>query len=270
MGIDQRSSDRCSLQQTEIKRGRSGQAGSQRRTGCYDVFSDFRVAVQGEIAETNALEIAAAPTLFVREKIPLAGHRAGGTRGRPGCPKREIIGEIKKMPGGMVGRWQMTLQPQQLRNFHFRRNRTADIAKHVVMGVIDQAGFGGRAMVHPHDHVAARVARRGDRQRMAAAVEHHQRAGCVEADSFDSGRRKGGFRHRRAHRGDTRCPDVGRRLLDDTTCLMPGRDRMSCRCEQHSLLVEYTGARARCSNIDTDERLLHSSPIHDPRKPAQL
>ena len=172
------------------------------------------------------------------------------------------------MPGRMIGRWQVPLQPKQLGNFHFRRNRATDIAKNVVMRVIDQAGLGGRAMVHPHDHVTAWVARRADRQRIAAGVEHHERAGCIETDAFDGGSRKCCLRHRRPHRGDTRRPDIGRRLFDDVACLMPDRDRMSRRRQQHSQLVEHTGARARCSNVDTDERLLHSSPIQDPREPT--
>ena len=58
------------------------------------------------------------------------------------------------MTGRMIGRRQVSLQPKQLWNFHFRRHRTADIAKHIVPRLVNPAGFGNRAMVHPNDDVS--------------------------------------------------------------------------------------------------------------------
>ena len=76
MGVDQRRADRRPRVQAEIARGRFGQAGAQRRAGCGDLLSDFCVAVRRDISKTDALEIAAAPALFVGEEIPFAGERA--------------------------------------------------------------------------------------------------------------------------------------------------------------------------------------------------
>ena len=36
--------------------------------------------------------------------------------------------------------------------------------------------------------------------------------------------------------------------------------------EQTSVLVKYSGARARCSDIDADEGLLHCNPVSDQRQ----
>ena len=126
------------------------------------------------------------------------------------------------------------------------------------MRVVDQTGFGNRAMVHPDDDVASRLARRADRQRIGASVEHHQRARRIEADALDGRRRNRCFRHRGADRGGARRPDFGRRLLDDAARLMPNRDRMPGGRQQRSLFVEHAGARARCPDVDTDEGLPHS------------
>ena len=160
VGVDQRRADRRSLEQAEIARGRFRQAGAQRRAGCDDLVSDFRVIVRGKIAKTDALEIAAAPALFVGEIIPFAGERAHRTRRRSGGAKRKIVGEIEEMTGRAIGRRQVPLQPKQFWNFHFRRDRAADIAKHVVLRLVDLAGFGDRAMIHPDDDIAPVVAGR--------------------------------------------------------------------------------------------------------------
>ena len=117
MGVDQRRADRRPLEQAEIARRGSGQAGAERRAGRDDLVSDFRIIVRGEIAKTDALEIAVAPALFVGEEIPFAGQRADRTQRRPGGAKRKIVGEIEEMAGRLVGRRQMPLQPQQLWEF---------------------------------------------------------------------------------------------------------------------------------------------------------
>src|SRR5229473_1431325 len=76
VSVDQRRADGRPLQQTEVARGRFGQTGAQRRAGRDDLLSDFCVAVRRDISKTDALEIAAAPALFVGEEIPFAGERA--------------------------------------------------------------------------------------------------------------------------------------------------------------------------------------------------
>src|SRR6476619_7574631 len=122
MRVDQRRTYRRALEQTEIVRGGLGQADSQRRAGCNDLVSDFRVVAGGEIAETDALEITVAPTPLVGQKIPFAGQRAYRTRRRSGGAERKVIGEIEEMTGRSIGRRQVPLQPKQLGNFHLGRD----------------------------------------------------------------------------------------------------------------------------------------------------
>src|SRR5260370_304384 len=72
----ERRADRRPLEQAEIACGRLGQADAQRRAGCDDLCSNFRVAVRGKVCKTDALEIAAAPAVLVGKEIPLTSERA--------------------------------------------------------------------------------------------------------------------------------------------------------------------------------------------------
>jgi len=77
MSVDQRRADRRPFEQAEIARGPTwSEADAQRRAGCDDLRSNFRVAVRGEVSKTDALEIAAAPAVLVGKEIPLASERA--------------------------------------------------------------------------------------------------------------------------------------------------------------------------------------------------
>ena len=242
------------------------QAGAQRRAGRDDLGSDFRVSIRRQIGKTDALEIAAAPALLMGQEIPLAGQGADRTRRRFRSAKRQIVGEVEEMTGLVVARRQMPLQPKQFWDFHFRRDRAADIAQHVVLCVVDFAGFGNRAVVHPDDDIAPVVAGATDRQRIGVRVEHHQRACRIEPEALDGGRRNRRLRHRGAD-GSRACgPDFGRRLFDHAAGLMPDRDRMPGGCQQTALLVKYSGARTRCSDVDADEGLPHCNPVQDQRK----
>ena len=165
-----------------------------------------------------------------------------------------------------IGRRQVPLQPKQFWNFHFRRDRAADIAQHLVLRLVHLARFGHRAMVHPDDDVPSLVAGAADRQRMGAGVEHHERAGRIKTQTLDGGRRNGGLRHRGANRGGACRPDLGRRLFDDAARLVPQRDRMPGGRQQGSVLVKHSGARARRSDVDADEGLLHCNPTTDQRQ----
>ncbi len=170
------------------------------------------------------------------------------------------------MPRCLIGRRKVPLQPKQFRNFHFRRNRAADIAEHVVLRLVDPAGLGNRAMIHPHDDISPDVAGSTDRQRVSGGIHDHKRAGRVETDAPDGGSRKSCFRRGRADRGRAGGPDLGRRLLGNAARLVPYRDRMAGARKQTSVLVKYPGARARCSDIDADEGLLHCNPASDQRQ----
>src|SRR5258708_15800949 len=151
MGGDQRRPDRRPLLQAEITRRRWRKAGAERRAGRDDLVSDFCVIVGCEIAKTDALEIAVAPALFVSEEIPFTSQRAYRAQRRSGVAKRQILGESEAITGPSITRRQMPLQPKQFWNLHFGGDRAADVAQHVVMGVINFTGFGDRAMVHPDD-----------------------------------------------------------------------------------------------------------------------
>src|SRR5258708_29710076 len=131
------------------------------------------------------------------------------------------------MPGRPVRRRKMPLEPKQLWDFHFRRDRTADIAEHVVLRLVDLAGFGNRAMIHPPDEIPPVVTGAAYRARTGDGLEHHERAGRIESEPPDRGRRNGRLRHRGADRSGAGGPDFRRRLFDDTTRLMPNRDRMA-------------------------------------------
>ena len=170
------------------------------------------------------------------------------------------------MTGRLIGRRQVPLQPKQFWNFHFRRDRTADIAKDVVLRLVDPAGLGNRAMVHPDDDISPFVAGCTDRQWVAGNVDDRKRAGRIETHTLDSRSGKRRFRHGCADRGGAGCPDLGRRLLDDAARFVPYRDRMPGGRQQTSVLVKYSGARARCSDVDADEGLLHCNPASDQRQ----
>jgi len=83
--------------------------------------------------------------------------------------KRKIIGKIEEMTGAAVGRRQVPLQPKQLGDFHFGRDRAADIPENVIQRIVNLTGFSYRSMVHPNDDIASLIARRADRERLAAA-----------------------------------------------------------------------------------------------------
>src|SRR4029077_13338468 len=136
-----------------------------------------------------ALEIAAAPALIVGEIIPFADDRAYRSRYRSGGAKREIVGKVEEMTRRPIGRRQMPLQPKQLWNFHFRRDRAADIAQHLVLRLVHLARLSHRAMVHPDDDVSPVVARTTPRRGLAAGVERHKRAGRIKTKTLDRGRR---------------------------------------------------------------------------------
>src|SRR6266446_6520921 len=99
------------------------------------------------------------------------------------------------MAGRIVSRRQMFLQPKKLRNLHFGRDGATDVTKNVVMRVVDKAGFGRGAMVHPDDHIAPFVARHADRQRIGTSVEYHEGASRIKTHTLDGRWRKRGLRH---------------------------------------------------------------------------
>jgi hypothetical protein len=115
-------------------------------------------------------------------------------------------------------------------------------------------------MIHPDDHVAPCLAGRADGERLCACVEHHQRAGGIEAYAAHSRRRQAGLSHRQPHRFGAGRPDLGRRLLDDVAGLVPDRDGMAGGRQQRTPFVEHAGPGTRCPDVDADEGLPHFDP----------
>ena len=129
-------------------------------------LSDFRVYCPRQDRQDRCARNSCRSSVVRGREIPLAGQRADRTRRRSGGAKRKIVGEVEEMTGRPVSRRQVPLQPKQFGNFHFRRDRAADIAEHVVLRLVDLTGFGDRAMIHPDDDISPLVAGRADRQRI--------------------------------------------------------------------------------------------------------
>ncbi len=257
MRIDQRGADRRPRVQAEIISGFLREPGSKRRARRDNPGSDPDVFVDHELFEADPLKIGRAPPPFVRQIIPLARHRARRARRRPRRAERQIIGQIEEVAGAVEACAEMAFQPEQLRDLHLRRNGAADIAQDVILSIVDQSRFRGRAMIHPDDDVAPVVAGCGHRHRRAALVQHHQRASRIEPDALHG---VGPYRRlgdRAAHRGRAGVPDIRRRLLDDVAGLVPDLNRMSRGRKQVSCLVEHPRARTGRSDIDADIGLPH-------------
>ena len=128
---------------------------------------------------------------------------------------------------------------------------------------VDLGGFLDRAVIHPDDGVALRLAGRRNGERAAGVVERDQRTSSVEADPGDVA---AGRRRRFAHRSAGRRPNVGRGMFDDFAGLAEDGDRAAGAGDQPACGVEYAGARARRADIDADEKPAHSNPASQPRE----
>src|SRR5260370_38257472 len=114
MRVDQRRAHRRPLAQPQLVRSGFVKACAQRRAGCDDLVSDLRIAVGGEIAKTDTLEIAFAPAPLVSQKIPFTGERANRTRRRSWGAERKIVGEFDEVTVRTIPRLQLPLQSKHL------------------------------------------------------------------------------------------------------------------------------------------------------------
>ena len=206
------------------RRRLGGEPAPERRPWRDDFGADARKARPAERLEPDAGEEVLRPAPLAREIEPLAGDRAGGAGERAGGAEGEEIGQIEEMAGGGEDARRVAGEPQQLGRLHFRRDGAADVAQRVVAAAVDQLRLFDRAMIHPDDDVAGRIAARPNRKRLAGRIEDDQRTGRVEADAADRLRLHAGRFDRRAHRGDGRRPDVGRGLFDNVAGLAPSGD----------------------------------------------
>ena len=124
-------------------------------------------------------------------------------------------------------------EPDELRRLHLRRQRAAEVAQNLMAGGVDPRGVLGRAVIHPHDHVAFGRAGGVDRQRLQALVERDERTGRGEAEAGESVARGGRDASTASRTASVdRAPDVGGRLLDDVAGLAPDRDRSPGAAEE--------------------------------------
>jgi hypothetical protein len=185
MGVDQAGADRHARQEAQRERCLRGQARTERGARFGDFAADPPAVVGEQVGEADPFEVLRAPAPLVGEIGPLACHRAR----RPSRASRraigQIVGKVEKVPGRVIRRRQRLLQPQQLRRLHFGRDDAADMAQHRIAGLGDAPGLADRAMIHPDDDVALRIARQADAEGLPRPVDHRERTGRVEADTLD-------------------------------------------------------------------------------------
>jgi hypothetical protein len=255
--VDQPGADRDARRQAERVRRIGGEPAPQRRPRRDDLGADAGEARPAERPQPDAGEEVLRPAPLARQIEPFAGNGAGGAGERAGGAEGEEIGEIETMAGGGEDARRVAGEPQQLGRLHFRRDGAPDIAQRVVAAAVDQLRLLDRAVIHPDDDVAGRIAARPDRKRLAGRIEDNQRTGRVEADAADRFRLHAGRFDRRAHRGHGRRPDVGRGLFDNVAGLAPGGDHPPRIGEQLPAQSENARTNAARSHVDADERLIH-------------
>ena len=252
VGVDEPRPDGRPGVQTHCGCGVLSQAAPEARPWRGDVRAEAGEAAGLKRAQAQAVEEFPRPAVFVREIAELAGCRAQRARQRPGRAKAEPVGEADEMRGPGEGLGRHAREPDELRRLHLGRERSPEIAQDLVSAGVDPLGVFGRAVIHPHDHVALGRAPQADRERRQVTVEREERAGRSEAKPGEGvaiePRRLDRFAHGFRHRA----PDVGRRLLDDVALLAPDRNRSPRRGEEPPGSVERARAGAARADVDSD------------------
>ena len=212
MRIDQRGADRRAGAKPQFSRRRDGEARSDRCARLDHLGADSRKALVGQDAEADLPEEAFVEALLMREIGPFARQRAGRALQTAGRPECQPVGEIEEMRCGAEALGHRLGKPQQLRRLHLGRDRSADIGEHAVAGRIDAPGLVDRAVIHPYDDVAVRVARGANRDGRAVGRDGDEGAGRVEAEPRDGFRLDRGCGHGLAHRCADR-PSICRRRI---------------------------------------------------------
>ncbi len=206
-----------------------------------------------QVGQADGVQQSGAEVLLVRQIVPLA--RQGANTGEVGAgrPPDHVVCKIKITPDRGVAIGEVPAQPQDLRQFHFDADLATDIGQGRIVSGVDRGGFGDRAMIHPHDDVACRIGVLGDRNRGAFTADRDQRAGSVEADPTDGGRRNARLGHSRPHRGAGLRPDVARRLLEHIGARIKLQDRPYGERQFGAGAIEHAGAHAAGSHVDADK-----------------
>ncbi len=119
MSVDRRGADRNAGCQPKLFR-RSRRKTTHDRAERPDVRADAREALIGEVAQTDAPEIALIPALLMAEIGPFADGRAEGTREAARRPPGQEIRQIEEMRCLRPGLRAVLLQPEQLRRLHLQ------------------------------------------------------------------------------------------------------------------------------------------------------
>ncbi len=239
----------------------------ERRSRRDDLRAETGEAVGAQDAKPDAVEEFARPAPLVREIAELAGDRAERAGERARRAKGEVIGEAEEMRGPGEGPGLPAREPDELRRLHLGRQRAPEIPQDLMPAGVDPLGVVGRAVIHPHDHVALGRVGRTDRQRPQVLVERDQRTGRGEAEARDRLAWQARGLDRLAHGLARRAPDVGGRLLDDVAGLAPDRDRPPGAGDELPGPVENPGAGAARADVHPDISLAHGAWRFSARAP---
>ncbi len=205
-----------------------------------------------EIGQADGTQHRLGKAALVRQVVPLAGQRANAGRVGTATAPDQVVGQVEEPRRRPIAVRAMPLQPQDLGQLHLDADFAADVGERRVAGRVDRRRLVGRAVVHPHDDVALRIAVLGDRDGPAVHANSDQRAGGVEAEGRDGIDRHAGQRHRFAHRRTGLAPDVGRRLLGEIGPRMKLPDGSHGEGEASTRVVVEAGTHARRSHVDAD------------------
>ena len=109
----------------------------------------------------------------------------------------------------------MLLQPQQLWRLHLGGDYSANIVQHPVVQGVNAIGLGNSPMIHPHDNILFAAPGRADGQRLTLFIQHHQRAGRIEAQALNLNGIDIRLIYRIPHRVADGLPDIVRGLLNE-------------------------------------------------------
>ena len=149
----------------------------------------------------------------------------------------------------------MGFQPDQLRDFHFRRNRSADIAQDIVAALVDRLGFRQSPVIHPDNHIAGIFAAWGNRQRPVFAVQHDQRARCIKSEADHLLRLGAAALNDLPDNTADGGPNIVRRLLRPLRLRLPHLDRLRRRRPPPPVQVKQPRPRTSRADIYPDDEL---------------
>ena len=116
-----------------------------------------------------------------------------------------------------------------------------------------RAACSAARLIHPDDHVLLVAAGRTDAHGPIVMVQHHERAGRVEAHSCDCVGGQIGLLQGEP-RGDGRgAPDIVGALLDEVVLRTPDFNRVHAKAEPDAGGIEQCRAHAACAHVDSEK-----------------